>query len=71
MNFSIKQTAKETWYGIEDISHNILVCDRGDPRPYMRKRVTTAEREIEHLHKRHASNRYRVVQLHIQYSIVE
>ena len=62
-----QQTAKETWYGIEDTKDNTLLRDRGNTLPYMRKLKTTAEREIKRLcaDNTNNTNRFKVVHLHI------
>ena len=67
-----QQTPTETWYGIKDTKDDVLVRDRGDTRPYMRKLKTTAEREIDNLcaqDKSHDTSKYEIVKIHIQYSI--
>lgn len=56
----------EVWYGIEDITHDILVRDGRDSRPYMRKREGTVKREIDRLCTLNPTNQYRVVWLCIR-----
>ena len=58
----VKNMKNEVWYGIEDITHNILV--RGDDRysrPYLRKRKVIAKREVKRLCVLNPNTRYRVV----------
>lgn len=63
------KTTQETWYGIKDTENDVLIRDRGDSRPYMRKLKSTAERKIKDLCaecKNHNTSQFKIVLLHIQ-----